>query len=200
MLQELNNKFHDKAFSEHKYDVKSLGWGSKYSQEIRFEIIKQMGIEAGDSVLDVGCGFGDLYQYLVNCNLHVDYTGIDINPSFIRKASQDNHIDVSACKFLVGNLSVVKNDLFDWVVASGIFSFECKEWEVDVKNTIVQMFSVCKKGISFNILSSHSKKKKDGFRYMHPHDFLREYIYDISDKYVVRHDYKNNDFTVWVYK
>ena len=42
----------------------ALGWKSDENQNIRFEILSQIGDMSGLSVLDLGCGHGDLCGYL----------------------------------------------------------------------------------------------------------------------------------------
>ena len=59
-----NNAFYFNNYQQFGYSVKSLGWGSTESQEKRFKALSEVGIDNGDRVLDVGCGFGDLYFYL----------------------------------------------------------------------------------------------------------------------------------------
>ena len=41
---------------KHGYSSKSLAYGSDKSQEIKFDIVTEVGIEDGCSILDVGCG------------------------------------------------------------------------------------------------------------------------------------------------
>ena len=198
MLQKLNNEFHKKAFGEYEYDVKALGWGSKYSQEIRFDVMKNIGINTNDSVLDVGCGFGDFYTYLKNFNLDTKYTGIDINSNFIKKAIELEDLNST---FKVGNISSVSSSRFDWVVASGIFSFDCKHWEEEMCGTMKEMFDIADKGICANFLSAKSSYKfQDGFRHSEPEYIISKLVPILSNRFVLRHDYKENDFTLYFYK
>ena len=45
-------------------DERSLGW-SKNKQNYRFErCLRFLKPKCGESLLDIGCGFGDLYRYL----------------------------------------------------------------------------------------------------------------------------------------
>ena len=66
-------------------------------------------IKPGDSVLDVGCGFGDFSQYVV----HANYTGIEPNPESVVEAHKRG---VNAKKLSI--LDVVRSkEMFDVVVA-----------------------------------------------------------------------------------
>lgn len=45
------------------YAPESLGWGGgKERQYLRFKILSEIGLQVGDSILDVGCGFADMYE------------------------------------------------------------------------------------------------------------------------------------------
>ena len=66
------------------------GWGSRRSQFRRYEVVRDdCGIASGDSVLDWGCGTGDLYWYLHDHGLDVSYTGVDVVPEMIRLAKEN---------------------------------------------------------------------------------------------------------------
>ena len=196
MLKKLNNQFHNKAFSKYGEDVKSLGWGSKESQNIRFRVLLEVGVEDGQSVLDVGCGFGDFYDFLLSQNINVDYVGVDINKNFIKVAKQKNKSVI----FHLSDTSSFSNDSFDWVVASGIFSFDCNEWLDDTKKTLKEMFLISRKGIAINFLSSHTPfQKQSGFKHVEL-NMLFDLIKIFTNKFVLRHDYKANDITAYMYK
>lgn len=55
------------------------------SQKIRFKTLCEIGIQSTDSVLDVGCGNGDLLPFLESSiGKDVRYTGIDNDDQWIR--------------------------------------------------------------------------------------------------------------------
>jgi ubiquinone/menaquinone biosynthesis C-methylase UbiE len=60
----LSKKYKEKF--GHLEGVKSLGWGSDYSQQKRFDILLDIGLDINDSVLDVGCGYGDFSKNFVD--------------------------------------------------------------------------------------------------------------------------------------
>ena len=71
-------------FKQYGVDEKSLGW-TKHKQILRFEQMLSGFNLNNASILDVGCGFGDLYDYLKTTrpDTDFDYTGIDIMKEFI---------------------------------------------------------------------------------------------------------------------
>ena len=56
--------FYKKLVEKHGYSIKSLDYRSETSQKTRFDVITQIGISNDNSLLDVGCGFGDYFNYL----------------------------------------------------------------------------------------------------------------------------------------
>src|SRR6185503_1230336 len=60
---------------------------SAEGQLFRFERIAQVADLRGRSVLDLGCGLGDLYPFLRKRFGALDYTGIDVVPEMVKKAA-----------------------------------------------------------------------------------------------------------------
>ena len=71
-------------FKEMQHSIRTLGWGTKEQQEFRFvEVLKRLDA-TGKSVLDIGCGFGDLFNFMQSCDFDFEkYIGWDITPDFI---------------------------------------------------------------------------------------------------------------------
>jgi SAM-dependent methyltransferase len=70
-------------------DVKTLGWGSTVQQRARFyQALLSTNIDlTARSILDIGCGFGDLLSLMLDENLQIgSYRGWDINPDLIGAA------------------------------------------------------------------------------------------------------------------
>ena len=154
-------------------DVRSLGWGSEQSQTTRFKILSEIGIKSGDSILDVGCGFGDFRKYLNLKDIKVKYTGIDTNRDFIETLQKENPSSTIFCE----DISTYKQRdcEHDWVVASGVFCFEEPNWSAEVYKKIKDMLVCATKGVAINFLSkslSPQKEVQPGFK----HCFVEEVI------------------------
>ncbi len=75
------------------------------------EVIMRRYVTAGDSLLDVGCGFGELVPHLPDCT----YQGIDLIEHFVSEARKRH----PSRAFAVQNLLKMET-LFDWVAMVGI--------------------------------------------------------------------------------
>ena len=61
-LQNIN--FYEALLKKYGKSYKALNWGSLENQKKRFEVIADVGLKAGDSILDVGCGLSDFYGWI----------------------------------------------------------------------------------------------------------------------------------------
>ena len=175
--------------AEHKDGPKAVSWGGKESQEIRFKVLGEIGDIAGKSVLDVGCGLGDLYNYLKDRN--VGYTGCDIVPEMVEAARKK----YPEAKFI----DKFPNQKFDYVFESGIFNLETENWMIETNSMIYKMFEMANIGIGINFLSSLSLNQKENSHYANPLDVI-QFICLLTNKWSLRHDYKQNDFTIYAFK
>ena len=55
---------YNKRLKKYGYDSRTLGW-FKGRQPIRSEVVSEIGELDNCSILDVGCGFGDLDRFLI---------------------------------------------------------------------------------------------------------------------------------------
>lgn len=180
-------KIYTKKFG-HSDDVKSLGWGSSISQQLRFKVLTEIGINFQDSILDVGCVYGDFSINFEN------YLGIDLRLKAIDTARQN----YPSRKFQCVDIKSIE-DSFDWVVASGIFCFK-KNWKEITLETLNKMWSLSNKGIAVNFLSDLSNGKREiEMKYTKPSEIINM-IQPLSSKFIIRHDYLPNDFTLYLYK
>lgn len=175
--------------------VRSLGWGSEHTQKVRFRVLMEIsGLQVTDNVLDVGCGHGDLSHHFD------DYLGIDLRNSAIiaaRDKYEDKWKGLFHASFL--NQSVFETEgEFDWCFASGVFALK-DNWGETTRKTVERMFSLCKEGIAFNLLSDSCDYKDTDMKHCTIDDVV-SLMQSVTDKYVIRNDYLPNDLTVYAYK
>ena len=67
-------------------DIRTVGWGNDRDQILRFEVLFR-GLEPrGKTILDVGCGLGDLVPYLERrTDGDFKYIGIDVASKLVGK-------------------------------------------------------------------------------------------------------------------
>lgn len=193
-----NIALYSSLLREHGNCFKSLNWGSKTSQELRFKILSEIGLKPEDSVLDVGCGLGDLYHWFNSKGFSIEYSGIDITADMIKFASE-RFPDISFIEGSGCNLFVKQKKNFDFVLASGIFTHRQKKPLEFFQDTIKDMYKISNKGIAFNCLSSWHDNKESNEFYADPAETL-SFCQSLSNRIVLRHDYHQGDFTMYLYK
>lgn len=143
----------------------AAAWSSEKNQKFLFEwCISAIGDIKDDTILDVGCGQADLFEYLKE---NSNYKGIDISFEMIEAAKR---------KYPKANVEWTDLENFkgeyDWVVAIGPFNLDInygknlsvKEAEKSQLNyfaeAIGQMYRLSKKGIVITVLSDSIAKQR----------------------------------------
>ena len=176
--------------------VQALGWRDRAQQYLRFEILANIDDLDGKSVLDVGCGFGDLLAYLMDAGKRIEYTGIDISPDMVSEAQSR----YPSARFECLDLSQQKVEgQFDYVVESGVFNHKVHDNEQFVRDMLSAMFDHCSLGVAANMMTSHVDYRDEYLHYYDPGEIL-EYTRQLSRYAVIRHDYPLYEFTLFVYK
>jgi SAM-dependent methyltransferase len=186
-------------YEEFGYSPKSLFW-NKGKQNLRFNILTSQFELEGKSILDIGCGFGDLTQFLEQKTTNYSYFGIDITKAFIIEANKrfaNEKIHFKHGDFLNENIE----ENFDIAIASGTFNikFENEDNYTFVESVIKKALSFCEIGIAFDFISD-----KVDFRDSQTFYYAPERVLSIAYKYsrniIVRNDYMPFEFALFVFK
>ena len=175
--------------------VESLGWPDRESQQARFEILS--GIADFDNlvVLDVGCGYGDLYPYLRIKYPYISYIGIEQNTSFLDIAMQRYGKDTQA-KFLLGDFTNAALPPVDYILCSGALSYKNNEAGF-IKHSIEKLFRSCSHGFGFNLL--HEVKNPGGILVAYEPEEILDICSQLTPYIQIHSDYLPEDFSVFLY-
>lgn len=188
-----------------KYGPNSRGvdWNSKESQELRFQQLLKLITNRIEefSILDYGCGFGSLLDYMANDYQKYRYTGFDSSTAMIEQAKalhskpNANWLD-----------SVSRLEKVDFVIASGVMNvklnYSNKEWQEYVLDILHQLNDFSRKGFAFNILTKYSDKEymKENLFYADPLILFDYCKVNFSSYVTLLHDYPLYEFTIIVRK
>jgi SAM-dependent methyltransferase len=185
---------------EHRIDPKRksfdvLDWASARSQHKRFEVLAKNVALEGLSLLDVGCGLGDLCLFLKRRKVAVRYTGLDLLEKMVAEARRR----CPGGNFLVGNLFDPQDNTvqgtWDVSFASGVFNLNLGNNESFVASAIPRMMQHSRRKVVFNMLHQRQQFEAHRYYYSHPDAILRMLEptgWDIR----ILDDYLPNDFTV----
>ena len=191
-------------YREHGNSPKSVHWTDTKTQEKRFEILLEVDRNL-ESVMDVGCGLGDMYKYLLSRGYKGKYCGTDFVEEFIQAASK-NFTATNA----VFKLNDIKNEElpsgYDYVLLSGVFNNKTGDNKEFMLDTINKMFAACKKGIAFNAMSTYVDYQDEILYYSDPLEVFDYCKKNLTRKVTLRHDYlvKQNsipyEYALYLYK
>jgi SAM-dependent methyltransferase len=188
-------RFYESQYETYGYDPRSLGW-IVGSQQTRFRELAAIGDLEGCSILDVGCGFGDLYGYLLDRGIRVNYTGVDLSHDFLDVA----RIVYPDAEFFMADFErEAIPGKFDWAFESGAFSLKLSDNKTLIRNSLKKMFKMVKKGIAADFLSSNAAIKDSSLYYQDPEE-LRGFCNTLSERITIKNNYKPTEFCIYIYK
>lgn len=177
--------------------VKALGWKGAESQIRRFEVLAGVDDLSGCSVLDLGCGYGDLKPFLDQGFTDVAYIGVDQMHEFVREAAK-RHGRCRNTRFFLGDFTTMALPRVDYVLASGAFGY-LSEDSCFPGNMIRRIYQTAEKGVAFNMLDAE---------FFPPHALLkghnREKVVSFCRELTLNckliTGYLEDDFTLFLYK
>jgi len=189
---------HRDSLKRHGYDARALYWSSREIQEIRFRELAGIGIEAGDSVLDVGCGFGDFLGWSAGRGGAISYTGIDLSPDLLGMARKRHPEAVFHCGDPI-EYCATHTDRFDWVILSGALNEQLGDEGAYARRIIKLMWSRCRKGVAFNLLDGrHAPTRSCWDLQSHNPSEIRDFVAGLTPNHRLVEGYLDNDFTVYL--
>lgn len=130
------------------HDPRGVDWESAAAQQARFAALLQIGDLAGSSVLDAGCGLGDLYGYLLAQGISAAYTGCDLSLAHI-VAARAAHPEA---RFIHADVrEVVPAQQFDYVIACGTLHLRVPRWNRWAWDCVRSLYDGCRLGLGFTL-------------------------------------------------
>jgi SAM-dependent methyltransferase len=185
--------------------AKGVDYNGEQAQQIRFaELVKIINSAKPFSVIDYGCGYGAMFEYLHAKGWDFDYYGVDLIEKMVL-AGREKYKDFFTAHFTADEKEL---PVADYLVAAGIFNIKLEspydEWQDFVCKTLPRMNALCSKGFSFNMLTKYSDADRMAERpdlfYGDPLFFFDFCKRNFSRNLALLHDYGLYDFTILVRK
>lgn len=171
----------------------------KGRQGFYFEfLLKFDGLGISDSIVDIGCGYGDLYAFLRSKGWRGEYLGIDIVPDLIEEARR-RYPDA---KFRVQDIQDDPlSETFDWCISCHALTSDTQgsAFLDHLKDMLLRMWSASRRGVIFNMLSPLA----DYTNPIHarpPLEFVLGIVTSLTRRFSLRHDYMPFEYAVYAYK
>lgn len=188
---------YNKRYAEFGYSPKSLGW-LKGKQDIRFEMLTSEYDFENKTVLDIGCGFGDLNKTLSQKFCSYSYIGCDLCSTLLEEGKK--HFPNSL--FYEGDfLSLEISQPIDWALASGPFNhlFEKNNNYEFIKSCMDKAFHLVTDGFSFDFISDKVDYRDEHIFYSSPEKIL-SFAYSLSRNVILKSNYMPFEFSIFVFK
>ena len=188
------------SYEKYGYSHSALQWTSRQTMDNRFEALTRTIDFENKSVLDVGCGFGDIIPFIEKKTKKFNYLGVDLVEKIVLEArKQYPKYEFTSGDYFANPIKRV----FDIVLTSGTLNgnlgpetleFRLKAIEVMWEHTC----AIC----AFNMLGSHPQPGNDPGYLVHYADSLEilSFCLTLTPKLVFIQDYDPEDFTVVMFK
>ena len=173
----------------------ALGWRDRESQRVRFEALAGIAELNNHSIEDAGCGYGDLLPFLKHLYPSITYTGIEQIPELLNEAINRYGIE-PGIDFVSGNFITMELPIADYILASGSLNYQSTDPQF-IYNAISKLYNGCRMGLGFNLLKT---AQPHGFIVAYNPIEIMEYCKSICPKVVLKDDYADEDYTIFMYK
>lgn len=192
---------YNKRIAKFGNTIEALASGSDERRNMRFQVLMDCGIQKGDKILDLGCGFGDLYKFLRSTfgDDGFEYVGIDINPTIIEGAKERfPDVDFRVLDILEDKME----ERFDYIVSTS--SFNLKLSDTDNYTFAQKMFEKCyeysNKGVAIDFLTEYVDFRSSEDAFYYSPERLFSIAKGITKCVMLRHDYPLFEFCVYLYQ
>ena len=188
-----------KLLIKNGYSYKSLGWGKGGRQNLRFSILTK-DIKKNSSVLDLGCGFGDLLKFLKEeIDFEGQYTGVDLVEGML-KIGKENHKNANFINSDVSN-GLPEIPKHDFVIASGLMNLKLnssnnKEY---IEHILKIMFEKSKVSLACDFMTTKVDFQNEIAWHTDP-SWVINIASSLTKRWLLRNDYMPYEFSLILYK
>ncbi len=175
-----------------------LDWAGADTQAVRFAVLPRLVELDGKSVLDVGCGLGDLAGYLRNKNLHVRYTGVDVLPEMLARARKVQPGE----RFVLADLfadepDALAGETFDVVFCSGAFNLNLGNNLEFLAHALPRLWRRAREALVVNFLHTREMHRDPTYFHYDPAEVISILAAHAGRENIrLVDDYLPNDFTL----
>lgn len=203
--QEKLNKYFADKLDEFGATPRGVDYNGPEAQWVRFgQLVRVIDPAQPFTVLDYGCGYGAMFDYMQGRSWQFEYWGVDLIEKMVI-AGRETHKDFPNAHFTTDENQVPGAD---YLLAGAIFNIKMEtpfdEWRSFSVETLHTMNRLCSKGFSFNMLTKYSDAdctaKRPDLYYGDPLFYFDYCKCNFSRNVALLHDYGLYDFTILVRK
>ncbi len=176
-----------------------LGWGKKCNQTSRFRSLSDPWDMKNSVILDVGAGFGDLFDFLRPIGIE-RYIGLESSHDYAQIAVS-RHTDERFAIVEVDIQDLAEFPQSDIAIGSGVFNVlpDAIDPYIFVGDVLRKSLDSARKGISFNFLTDDTMFRNPDLFYANSAEILR-IAKSLSRKVAVSHEFMPFEFDLTIWK
>jgi SAM-dependent methyltransferase len=185
-----NTTFYHASITEYGLNAKGVHWHSSEAQEIRFKQLLALLPADTQSIVDAGCGFGDLYWFMSDKQRTlIEYIGLDALEVMVHEAQIRTAKMIYQCDILNGPL--VDGDFY---LCSGALNILTR---YEAHRFIRRCYDASSRGVIFNFLEGEDTSKTYNYLQRNQIEALGNHL---GARLKFRTGYYKEDCTVAFYK
>jgi SAM-dependent methyltransferase len=201
LLRRQARDYYEHKLRAHGPTPAGVDWNSFESQQLRFVQLADLWRDDPNAgILDYGCGYGALADYLRARGHRGAYIGFDVSEA-MAQAAHARLATLAACR-----VTARREDLepADYAVASGVFNVKQdadeEAWRAYMWETVADLAALGTRGFAFNALTSYSdaEKRRPDLYYANPLEGFDRCKRTYSRFVTLLHDYPLYEFTIIV--
>jgi len=190
--------FYDARVTSYGLSASTVGWKDFAQQELRFDILTSDIDLNGKKVVDIGCGFGDLANYLVSKGINVEeYIGVEVSKKMLEIAKKNTLTKLNA-KYMNANIfKDPMNITVDFALMSGLLNLRQSTNSATeiLQSFLLKIRPIVTQGLVFNLLTDEVDFEQPHHLHYNPSTaqlIVRDFFKDVS----IKKDYGLYEFTV----
>lgn len=188
--------YYDRLVDRYGYDPRACDASGLVALKTRYEVLSQVTDLTGKSVLEVGCGFGDLGAYILAKYHRVEYVGIDVSPRMIQEGRK---VRPGLTLRVMDVVEMPQSEKYDVVLAQGVFYLLEKNAQSETRRLIKKMFGLAREALAFCALSTWGPAGDSSEYRVDPMALLQD-CRRLTTCLQLRHDYLPHDVALYLYR
>lgn len=187
---------YEQSLDKHGESPRALLWASYRVAALRYkEIVADVPVD-NKTILDAGCGMGDLLPFLYAKGSGFKYLGVDTNEKFIGIAKKRYHgHDFKTADPFTENIG-----RFDVVISSGVLNGNVDNWMEKRKKAITSLFEIADEALAFNMAGDLKPIPNTPITAFADLKEVFTFCKSLSPRIVLRNHYTNRGFTIVMFK
>jgi SAM-dependent methyltransferase len=194
--------YYESKLLAHGPTAQGVDWNSEASQRLRFEqLLRIMTPDvATGTLIDYGCGYGALADYVAERHPGWAYCGFDVSEKMIA-AARSLHPAPRRMRFTSDPNELERAT---YAVASGVFNVkgdaDDQTWTAYLLDALGTLARLSEGGFAFNVLTTNSDpdRRRSNLYYADPLRLFDECRRRFSPRVAILHDYPLFEFTIIV--